>query len=150
MRQIRRSIDVARPPADVFAWVADPSRYPKFFVGLHGWEPIEGSGKELGDRLRILLEIGATHSGGIVRVAEVDPPHRFAWASEVGTRHDASFEVAPTPAGSRVTMTLAFQLSGGITGRVVQRVASPIVVRVVEATLESLRHRVEWQHLPSH
>lgn len=150
MKTVRRSIRVAASPEAVFEHLADPSRYPDFFVGLHGWDPVEGDGTKPGDRLRILLEVGSTHAGGIVRIDEVDFPRVFAWESERGTRHRAWFELSPGGTGgdgTQVELAIAFRLAGNGTGRVVEQLAAPIVSRIIEATLEGLRHRVEWGHL---
>jgi len=147
MKAVTRSIHVGRPPDEVFAWVGDLSRYRDFFVGVSLWEPIGEVRNRVGERFKILLEIGATHTGGRVVITERSAPRHLAWESEVGTRHRARFELTPRDGGTDVALTLEFRLTGRIFGRLVEQIATPIVERILVATLETLRDRVEWQHV---
>jgi carbon monoxide dehydrogenase subunit G len=38
MHKLSRSIEVEREPGAVFDLLADPSRFPEFFVGITRWE----------------------------------------------------------------------------------------------------------------
>jgi len=93
----------------------------------------------------LYLDVGSIHVGG--RVA-VDAPgaDRLTWRSIRGTHHSARLEVSRDDGGALVTMTVTVELAGRlIVGWVAQFLADGILGRHIEAGLQQLRHRIEYE-----
>lgn len=93
----------------------------------------------------LYLDVGSIHVGG--RVA-VDAPgaHTLTWRSIRGTHHSARLEVSPEDDGALVAMTITVELAGRLVmGWVAQFLADGILGRHIEAGLQQLRHRIEYE-----
>jgi carbon monoxide dehydrogenase subunit G len=140
MKHVRRSIRVARPREVVWEVVRDVATWPRFFVGVTGWEP---AGEE--DCHHVVLHVGSSSLGGVVRIGGRVPGERIDWQSERGPEHVGAFTLADDGGGCLVSLDLGFQLAGGLVSRLVQELSSQIVGRLEVATLEALRHHCEWE-----
>ena len=138
MTRISESVDV-RCDADT-AWqlVGDLSRYDEFVVGTTHWQHVAD------DRYTIRMHVGAITAGGEVEVS-VDPAQRLVhWHVVRGTAHTARLQVHETaPGRCRVTFELTFGLAG-LVAPITERLAAPLVGRNLVASLETLRHRLEY------
>jgi len=112
-------IDIARPPADVFAYATDPARFPE-------WQSDVVRVQVEGPRFTTTRRIGRTERTMTQEIIENDPPRRWAVRGVSGpVRPNATVDIAPLDegAGSRVTFGLDF------TGRGIGRLMVPLVVR---------------------
>lgn len=138
MSRISTSVDV-RCDADT-AWrvAGDLSRYDEFVVGTTHWQHVAD------DRYTIRMHVGAITAGGEVEVS-TDPTRRqVQWHVVRGTAHTAWLQVQETEPGQcRVTFELAFGLAG-LVAPITERLAAPLVRRNLVASLETLRHRLEY------
>ena len=142
MITVARTTTVHRPAGDVFAVIADMTRYPDLIVGITRWDPVGAVAGGVGDRHRVLMAVGSIEAGGIVRITAWRPDRTIGWTAETGVRQQGSWLLSPTPAGTEVTLRLGFDLAGPV-GGLVERIASISVGRKLAATLATLRHVVE-------
>jgi uncharacterized protein YndB with AHSA1/START domain len=70
-------VDIARPPAEVFAVVADPSRLPEWQPLVVEVEMLEDGPLREGSRVREVRAMRKKRIEQIVEVSELDPPRRF-------------------------------------------------------------------------
>ena len=143
MIRVSRSVVVRRPPEAVWELVSHVDGYEDFFSGLQRWEPVGEVHGRTGDRYRVHLQVGATQAGGIIQVVRHEPPSMLAWESELGLRMNGRWEVEQAPAGSRLTLTVTYELQGGPVGWLVERVAGRSLARVLRATVLAARRRLE-------
>jgi uncharacterized protein YndB with AHSA1/START domain len=144
MAPIVSSIEVARPPDEVFAYSTDPSRFAE-------WQPdvvhvrVEGGGPPgVGARFTTTRRIGGVERTMTQEVTELRPPRRWAVKGVDGPiRPSASIAVEPLDGGtrSRVTFTLDFE------GHGVGRPLVPAVRRQARAaaprSYRNLKERLE-------
>src|ERR1700728_1937927 len=123
MAPIVSTIEVARPPEEVFPYVIDPSTFPEWQQGV-----VRGAMNEsptrVGSRCTTFRKIGGSEREFTTEITEYDPPHRWADHGLDGPiRAVVGVEVEPVPSGSRVALTIDFE------GDVIVKLLVPLVVR---------------------
>ena len=117
MAPLSSTIEVDRPPAEVFAYATDPSRF-------HEWQKgVVGGGME-GDRCVTTRRIGFAERPATSEVTVSEPPRVWAVHGVDGPiRADVHVRVEPFDSGSRLTIDLDFE------GHGIGKVLVPLVVR---------------------
>ena len=143
MPPIVSSIDIARPPDEVFAYATDPSRFAEWQRDVVRVR-IEGDGPPgVGSRFTTTRRVGGTERSMTQEVTEASAPRHWAARAVDGpVRPDATVTVEPLgDGGSRVTFSLDFEGHG--IGRpllpVVRRQArraAPVSYRALKELLE--------------
>lgn len=126
MTALTSTIEIARPPEEVFAYVTDPTRFPQWQGDVVRVEVEDGYHPAVGARFTTIRRIGATERTMTQEVTELRHPRRWAVAGVDGPiRPNASVTVEPLPGErSRVTFTLDF------TGHGVGVALAPMVRRL--------------------
>ena len=138
------SIELARPPDEVYAYVTDPSRFGEWQRDVVAVR-VEGPGAGgVGSRFTTTRRIGGSEWSKTQEVTEADAPRRGAARAGGGpVRPNATVTVEPLGdgAGSRVTFTLDFEGHGigrsllPLVRRQAQR-AAPVSYRSLKELLE--------------
>ena len=145
MAPISTTTEVARPPAEVFAYVTDPSRFVEWQQGVLSGQ-MDGDGPHrVGDICRTTRKIGGTERSVTSEITHIDPPKTWGVRAIDGPIR-AVVDVVVTPLndgrGSRVTIELDF------TGHGIGKLLVPLVVRrsthtEMPANLDNLKRRLE-------
>jgi uncharacterized protein YndB with AHSA1/START domain len=131
------TIDIARPPAEVFAYATDPARFPEWQKDIVRVTPA-GENRFTTTRRFARAERTLTQE-----ITESSPPHRWSARGLDGPiRPIASVVVEPHDGGSRVTFSLDFEGHGVGVGllplvRRQARRGTPISYRNLKRLLES-------------
>lgn len=145
MAPLSTTIEVARPPEQVFAYITDPTRFVEWQHGVVSGH-MDGDGPHsVGDKCLTTRRIGRAERSVTSEITHVDPPR--AWgvrATDGPIRAIVDVTVTPLNAGqrSRVTIDLDF------TGHGIGKLLVPLVVRrsvrkEMPANLERLKQRLE-------
>jgi uncharacterized protein YndB with AHSA1/START domain len=142
MAPIVGTIEVGRPPEEVFPYVIDPSTFPEWQQGV-----VRGAMNEsptrVGSRCTTVRKIGGSEREITTEITECDPPHRWADHGIDGPiRAVVGVVVEPTTAGSRVTIDLDFE------GHGIGKLLVPLFVRRQAAkempgNMDRLKQRLE-------
>jgi uncharacterized protein YndB with AHSA1/START domain len=125
MAPITATIEVARPPEPVFAYVTDPST-------MHEWQQgcvsghMDAPATRVGSKCTTIRKIGGREREVTTEITDYDPPRRWADRGVDGPiRAIVAVTVEPLADGSssRVTIDLDF------TGHGIGRLLVPLVVR---------------------
>jgi uncharacterized protein YndB with AHSA1/START domain len=144
MAPIVSSVEVARPAADAFAYVIDPSTMSEWQEGCVSGH-MDGAPTGVGSKCTTVRRIGGREREVTTEITEYDPPRRWADRGTSGPIR-AIVEVTVQPLAdtsrSRVTIHLDF------TGRGIGRLLVPLVVRRQAAgemprNMERLKQRLE-------
>jgi uncharacterized protein YndB with AHSA1/START domain len=104
------SIDVSKPPSEVFPWLLEQDKVPQWTSDLERYD-VDGP---LGVGTHVTQKL--TVAGGIaldMEITEYDPPSGAATAFETnGVKVTSEYIVAANGGGSRVTQTLDAKASG--------------------------------------
>ncbi|WP_328584613.1 SRPBCC family protein [Streptomyces sp. NBC_00370] len=79
---------IKRPPADVWAVLADGSRYADWVVGTYKSHPVDDAWPALGSKIEYLVRLGPWQASGHTVVRRHEPPQRLeleAFSGPLGT-----------------------------------------------------------------
>jgi uncharacterized protein YndB with AHSA1/START domain len=103
---MRETIEIARPVAEVYAYVTDPNRFAE-------WQDDVVSVRVEGKRFTTTRRIGGSDRTMTQEIIEADPPRTWAARGIDGpVRPTARVTIEPTPGGSRLTFDLEFEGHG--------------------------------------
>jgi uncharacterized protein YndB with AHSA1/START domain len=126
MTAIVESVEIARPPADVFAYVTDPTRLAEWQESVVSAQQ-EGAGpRAVGTRVKVVRRVGRGERTMTSELTELNPPSSWAVRGVDGpVRGMVKGTVAPLDDGkrSRVTIELDFE------GHGIGKLLVPLVVR---------------------
>ena len=126
MTPIVSTVEIARPPEEVFAYMTDPSRFSEWQKGVVSGGTEGGQEQAVGSRCMTTRKLGGGERTTTQEVTKIDPPMRWAARGVDGPiRADVSVSVDPLADGasSRVTIALDFH------GHGIGRVLVPLFVR---------------------
>jgi uncharacterized membrane protein len=138
-------VDVAAPPAAVWALITDPARYLHFMAGVTRWEMADDRPPGLGARYRMLMRVGSADVGGLIEVVEYHEPRDLAWTSVTGIDQRGRWRLRAVEGDrTHVELRLAYGVAGsGFLGWVAEQVAAPTVRGHLRRSLQQLEREVE-------
>jgi uncharacterized protein YndB with AHSA1/START domain len=122
---IASTIEIARPPEEVFAYVTDPSTFPAWQQAVVSGH-MDGFPTQVGSRCTTIRKIGGRQRKITTEITEYDPPRRWADRGIDGPiRAIVAVTIEPLAnrSQSRVTIELDF------TGHGIGKLLVPLVVR---------------------
>jgi uncharacterized protein YndB with AHSA1/START domain len=142
MAQIVESIEISRPPDEVFAYITDASRLPEWQESLVTARREDDAPLAVGSTVVMTRKVGGRERTMTMQQTEFDPPRSWAAAGIDGpVRAIVHGTVEPLADGtrSRVTITLDFQGYG------IGKLLVPLVVRR-QARAEMPRDQQKLKH----
>jgi uncharacterized protein YndB with AHSA1/START domain len=113
MAPIVTTLDIARPPDEVFAVATDPTRFPQWQADVVRVETDQPAPLPVGARFTTVRRIGGVERAVTQHVAEVAGPYRWAARSETGPiRPNASIDIEPIDGGAASRVTFALDFAG--------------------------------------
>jgi carbon monoxide dehydrogenase subunit G len=102
------SVTVDKPPAEVFPWLLDADKVPRWMTGLDVYEPLDPPPLRIGSRIRQELSVSGHQLRFELRVAEFAAPRRAVLRFEgSGFKAANEYSIAELGGGSRVTWVIA-------------------------------------------
>jgi uncharacterized protein YndB with AHSA1/START domain len=137
--RFRHTVTVPRPPDEVFAWLFDEDKVPRWTGNLDGYEVVGDGALGLGSRIRQTLEVSGHKVDIEMEITRFDPPveaeSRFAMS---GLDVVTTYSLEPTAGGSELTQTLEGTASG-FKARMLVPVVQPRLEKKLTEDLEHLR-----------
>jgi uncharacterized protein YndB with AHSA1/START domain len=126
MAPIVTSIEIARPPAEVFSYVTDPSRFAEWQAGVTGGHVKGGKSPRVGAKCITTRKIGGSEREAISEITKLDPP--ACWGihgidGPIRASVDVTVESINGGGQSRVTIEVDFE------GHGIGKLLVPLVVR---------------------
>jgi carbon monoxide dehydrogenase subunit G len=136
------TIEIARPPEEVFAYLTDVSNLPEWQSGVRSAEIVGGGEPRAGARIAESRHLLGRELQTTLEIAEYEPPRLFALRALDGpVPFSVRHELAPAGGGTRLTVT------GEGDAGLLPGLAAGIVVRRAERQLrrdfERLRRLLE-------
>ena len=126
MAPIMTEVDITRPPAEVFSYVTDPSRFGEWQDGVVSGHT-EGDGSPVvGTRLSMTRRMAGTERVFTSEITQIDPPGSWAIRGIDGPiRAAVGVTVEPREDGAQSHVTISLDFSGHGAGKLLV----PMVVR---------------------
>jgi uncharacterized protein YndB with AHSA1/START domain len=144
MPPIVSSIDIARPPDEVFSYVTDPSRFAEWqddvvSVRLEGDRP-----PGVGSRFTTTRRIGGAERTMTQEITEISAPRSWAVHGVDGPiRPNASITVEPLGDGARSRVTFALDFEGHGIGKPLVPVVRRQALKATPTSYRNLKERLE-------
>jgi len=139
------TIEIARPPLEVFEYVTDPSRLAEWQESVVSSRP-EGTGPPgVGTRASVTRRVGPIERAMTAELAQLTPPTSWAVRGVDGpVRGNVNGTIVPLDDGVRSRVTIELELVGYGIGKLLV----PLVVRSqarkeMPANLRNLKERLE-------
>jgi len=132
------TVEISRPPEDVFPWLLEEDKVPRWTSHLDTYQALDGS-LGPGSRVRQVLEVSGRRIDVELEITRYDPPRgaetRFATN---GIEVVNAYSLEPSGAGTRLTQSLDAKPSG-LTARMLVPVVQPRLEEKLMQDLERLR-----------
>jgi uncharacterized protein YndB with AHSA1/START domain len=133
----RHSVRLPRPPEEVFPWLLEEDRVPRWTGGLETYEQRGPLGP--GARVRQVLDVSGQRIDVDMEVTRYEPPRAAATRFSVGGVDVVTeYALAEAPGGSELTQTLEGR-AGSFKARLLVPVVQPRLERKLTQDLERLR-----------
>jgi uncharacterized protein YndB with AHSA1/START domain len=142
---IINSIEIARSPEQVFAYVTDPSRLAEWQESAVSTRLEGGDATAVGSRVVVVRRIGRGERTMTVELAELNPPTSWAIRGVDGpVRGNVKGTVEPLDDGARSRVTIELDFEGHGIGKLLV----PLVVRrqaqkEMPKNMQNLKERLE-------
>ena len=147
MATITTSTEVDRPPAQVFAYVTDPTRFAEWQKGVVGGRMDVTGTPQVGEKCLTTRRIGFAERSVTAEVTHIDPPHTWGVHGVDGPiRAVVDVTVDSLDSGQRSRVTIALDFEGHGIGKVLVPLAvRPQASKEMPANLAELKRRLEAQ-----
>lgn len=145
MAPIVNSIEISRPPEEVFSYLNDPSHLTEWQESAVSVRQEDPAGPVVGSRIVVTRRVGGRERTMTNEVTEMNPPRSFAGRGTDGpVRGVFRSTIEPLDDGSRsrVTMSLDFE-TRGIGKLIVPLVVRPQVKKEMPKNLQKLKELLE-------
>ncbi|WP_346535316.1 SRPBCC family protein [Micromonospora sp. DPT] len=138
------TIDIDRPPDEVFAYVTDPTRFAEWQHDVVGVRLESGGPVGLGTRFTTTRRIGGVERTMTQEVTEDSPPGRWAVHGVDGPiRPSATVTVEPLDEGARSRVTFALDFAGHGVGVPLVPMVRRLAAKGAPASYRRLKERLE-------
>jgi uncharacterized membrane protein len=135
---------IARPLADVFAWVSDHRNVPTVLDGIDRWEPLGTRTRGIGARFDVSMRVLGFPLENVLVIDRWDEPRAIGWRSESGLiAQSGGWRFEPRPEGTEVRLTIGYEPPGGALGGLVAGRVDGLVRGRLEQALVRMRARLD-------
>jgi uncharacterized protein YndB with AHSA1/START domain len=143
MATTERSVEIPRPPAEVFPWLFEEDKVPQWTTGLEHYERLDSGPLGQGARFRQQLEVSGQRFTVEMEVFEYHPPTSAASSFEIRGVDVVTRYALADGGGGATNLTQGVEASGGgIKGRLFIPMIQPHLERKLEADLAALKQRL--------
>jgi uncharacterized membrane protein len=142
---VTNSIEIARRPEEVFAYIDQVDRHPEWQEKLVSSKPDTEGPLRAGSRIDQVRRVPGGPRQFTIEVTEHEPPRRIAWRALNGpVRPVGSVRVEPLEDGSRSRLTVDIDLRGhGLLGKLIAPIASWDAARQLPRDHARLKEQLE-------
>ena len=126
------TVTVAKPPGDVFPWLLEADKVPRWMSGLEVYEPLDAGPLRVGSRIRQELSVSGQQLRFELQIAELSPPGRAVLRFEgSGFKAANEYTVREAAGGADVTWVIS-----GDTTSFKARLIAPMVQAKLQEKLD--------------
>jgi uncharacterized protein YndB with AHSA1/START domain len=136
---------IARPPAEVFAHIADIGSWPSWLIasGIVRVERSREGPLPVGEHLKVEQRAAGRAGTFEAQVTALQPPTRLALHGRDGDGVTIDMDAALAPAGDGTTLRWSIRIGLPLRYRMFESMARPQVERAAALDIEALKRRLE-------
>ncbi|MGZ8563612.1 MAG: SRPBCC family protein [Candidatus Limnocylindria bacterium] len=139
MRRVQGTVFIAAPPAEVYAFLSEPTNVPRWQTGVVSSERTSPAPTVTGSTGRVVLEVMGRRVTANTRVLEAVPDRRLAMTTSVsGISVAGSLDLAPAEGGTKLTFSSEVKAES-IFMAPLERMVTDAVERDMETSLARLK-----------
>jgi uncharacterized protein YndB with AHSA1/START domain len=132
------TVAIPRPPAEVFPWLLEQDKVPRWTGHLRTYEQLDGA-LGAGARVRQVLDVSGRTIDVVLEIVRYEPPSGAETRFETnGIRVHNGYRLEAAGHGTRLTQSLEAK-AGGLTARMLLPVVQPRLEQKLTEDLERLR-----------
>ena len=144
MPPVMHTIQIDRPPEEVFSYVTDPTRFAEWQYDVVSVRLEDGRPPGVGSRLTTTRRIGRAERTMTQEITEIDPPRSWTAHGVAGPiRPSASISVEPLNDSTRSRVTFALDFKGHGVGVPLVPVIRRIAAKGAPTSYKNLKKRLE-------
>jgi len=148
-RRLTARTEIARPPAEVFAWVADHRNVTGVLEGVERWEPLGPRAEGVGARFAVRVSAAGLRLDTVLVLDRWDEPTAIGWHSLSGpVPQSGGWRFVPRRPGTRVELDIVYHPPGGAVGGLVASRVEGVVRGRLEVALDRMRDALEEDEEP--
>jgi hypothetical protein len=136
------TVEIGRPPAEVFPWLLEEDKVPAWTGHLEQYERLDDGSLGQGSRIRQVLDVSGRRIDVVMEVTAYEPPSgaqtRF---STNGIEVVSSYALEAAGAGTRLTQSIEANPSG-LAARMLVPIVQPRLEHKLTEDLERLREEL--------
>ena len=142
---IRHTIEIARSPEDVFAYIDQVTRHPEWQESLVSARLVTEGPLRVGSKIAEVRKVGPREQAASYEITERDPPRTFAFRGLDGPiRPSGKGLVEPVGDGSSSRVTFELELTGhGLMGKALLGLARSQAAKQVPKDQQRLKEQLE-------
>jgi uncharacterized membrane protein len=141
---IVHTVEIARTPADVFAYLDQLDRHGEWQPAIQQVTSISEGPTGVGSRATERRKLPGGEREMTYEIIEHDPPRRVAFRGVDGpVRPEGTVTIEPLQDGDRSRVTIEFNLQGHGIGKLIAPFARMSAKRTIEQDQERLKERLE-------
>ena len=143
MGSIKVSETIKAPVEVVFGYVDDYRNTTKYMKDLTLWEPVGSVTHGKGAVFDVAMKAGPKSLESTVDITAWAENKTIAWLSSEGFKQKGRWTFASRGGNTEATFELEYDLGGGIAGKMLAKVAEPVVRMNIEKSVENLKLQTE-------
>jgi uncharacterized membrane protein len=138
---VTKTIDA--PVETVFAYVDDHNNTTKYMKDLTKWQPVGSQTHGKGAQFAVAMKAGPKVLDSSVLMTQWTENKVIAWTSESGFKQSGKWAFRPKAGGTEATFDMDYEFGGGLAGKVLAKVAEPVVRMNIESSVDELKRQTE-------
>jgi uncharacterized protein YndB with AHSA1/START domain len=145
MTRIVTSVEIARTPEDVFAYVTNPSHLPDWQASVVSVEH-DGTPVRVGKRAVVTRQVGPREMKSTAEIADLAPPRSwFVRGLDGPVRGNVQGRIEPLDDGARSRVTIELDLHGHGIGKLLLPLVGLVVKRQAQREMPQNAQRLKEQ-----
>ena len=141
MASFEHTVEIPRPPEEVFPWLLEQDKVPRWTGHLERYEQLDGA-IGTGSRVRQVLEISGRTIDVELEITRYDPPRGAETRFETnGIKVVTEYALQANGGSTRLTQSLEAK-AGGLGGRMLLPVVQPRLEQKLTEDLERLKEEL--------
>jgi uncharacterized membrane protein len=110
---------------------------------LTRWQPVGSQTHGKGAQFEVAMKAGPKVLDSSVLITQWTENKVIAWTSESGFKQTGKWAFRPKAGGTEATFDMEYEFGGGLAGKVLGKVAEPVVKMNIESSVDELKRQTE-------